>query len=230
MLFDNFNPGHLVIYFIVFLFSLSFHEAAHAWTSERFGDNTGRYLGRITLNPMAHIDPIGTILFPLIGYFGVAMFGWAKPVPVNPLSWRNKKMANIMTSAAGPLSNLLLALIAFIIIKVLIASGIMVPENVIEATFRRQSPTLPSSSPLIAFFVMLVSIALILNVALAVFNILPIPPLDGSHVLEELLPYEAAKAFEQVQQYGFVILLGLMWSGALGYIFGPVFQFVFWLI
>src|SRR5881275_334918 len=108
---NNFNPAHLVIYFIVFLFSLSFHEAAHAWTSERFGDNTGRYLGRVSLNPLVHIDPIGTILFPLIGMLtGAPIFGWAKPVPVNILNLRsNWKQKYMMIAAAGPASNLVLA-------------------------------------------------------------------------------------------------------------------------
>jgi len=164
-----------------------------------------------------------------MGYFGMAMFGWAKPVPVNPLSWRNKKMANILTSAAGPLSNLLLALIAFAIIKALVLGGIMVPENVLEV-LGKQAPTLPSANPLVSFLVMILPIMLFLNVSLAVFNMIPIPPLDGSHILEELLPPEAARAYEQIQQFGFIILILLLWSGALGHIIGPIYQIVYLLI
>jgi len=226
----NFNPVHLIVYFAVFLFSLSFHEMAHAWTSERFGDNTGRYLGRITVNPKAHIDPIGTIIFPLVGYFGFMMFGWAKPVPVDPASWRNKKMANVLTSAAGPISNLLLALIAFVIIKVLVLKGIMVSANVLEVVYGRKFPTLINGNPLTSLFVALLSIMLVLNITLAVFNMIPIPPLDGSHILEEMLSYEAARAYDQIRQFGFIILLLLMFSGALGYILNPVLNLVFILI
>src|SRR6185295_8710961 len=111
--------GNLIIWFIVLLFSLSFHEAAHAWTSERFGDDTGRMQGRITLNPIAHIDPIGTILFPILSAIGgIPLLGWAKPVQTNPLLWRDKARANIAVSAAGPISNFILATVAFIVIKV----------------------------------------------------------------------------------------------------------------
>src|SRR5437868_11110211 len=107
---NNLPIGDIILWFAVFLFSLSFHESAHAWTSSRFGDDTGRMLGRITLNPIHHIDPFGTIIFPLVGFIGgIPMFGWAKPVPVNPLLWREKTKANILTSAAGPISNLTLS-------------------------------------------------------------------------------------------------------------------------
>ncbi|HEY9233241.1 MAG TPA: site-2 protease family protein, partial [Blastocatellia bacterium] len=117
--------GNLIIWFIVLLFSLSFHEAAHAWTSERFGDDTGRIQGRITLNPLAHIDPIGTIVFPLLSAtVGIPLLGWAKPVQTNPLLWREKTKANIMVSAAGPLSNFILAVVAYLIIKALLISGV----------------------------------------------------------------------------------------------------------
>jgi Zn-dependent protease len=118
--------GDLILWFVVFLFSLSFHEAAHAWTSERFGDDTGRLQGRISLNPLAHIDLVGTILFPLLGFLrigGFFFFGWAKPVETNPLRWRNKDLANISVSAAGPISNMILAAIAFILLKTMLATG-----------------------------------------------------------------------------------------------------------
>jgi Zn-dependent protease len=106
------------------LFSLSFHEAAHAWTSEKFGDDTGRLQGRITLNPLAHIDLFGTVLFPIISALsGIPLLGWAKPVQTNPLRWRDKTKANIAVSAAGPISNFILAIVAFIIIKILVTAG-----------------------------------------------------------------------------------------------------------
>jgi len=221
------------MWFVVFLFSLSFHESAHAWTSEKFGDSTGRYQGRITLNPIAHIDPIGTILLPLIGFMsgGLAMFGWAKPVQTNPLLWRDKTKANIMVSAAGPISNFLLATAAFITIKALLISNVVSRPT----AFHRGGPfdvvvPVAENSGVMEPLVTLLSIMLILNVTLGVFNLIPIPPLDGSHVLEEVLPYQMAQAYEQIRPYGFVLLLALMWTPVLGWIIGPVYSFVFLLL
>src|SRR6185295_12803308 len=122
--------GNLIIWFIVLLFSLSFHEAAHAWTSYRFGDDTGRLQGRITLNPIPHIDPFGTILFPIMGAVtGFPLLGWAKPVQTNPLLWRDKTKANITVSAAGPISNFILAIAAFITLKIMLLSGVVMPNG-----------------------------------------------------------------------------------------------------
>src|SRR5215207_9289207 len=118
---------NLVIYMVVLLLAISAHEAAHAWMSYRFGDDTARLLGRITLNPMAHTDPIGTLLIPIAGFIFAAMgggrlplIGWGKPTPVNPLRWRNKNVANVMVSLAGILANLFIALVAFTIFKILL--------------------------------------------------------------------------------------------------------------
>ena len=122
---ENFDVGELVIYLVVLLLAISAHEAAHAWMSDRFGDDTARLLGRVTLNPAAHTDPIGTLLIPIVGYVfssaGIAapLIGWGKPTPVNPLRWRNKNVANVMVSGAGILANLIIALGALLIIKVL---------------------------------------------------------------------------------------------------------------
>src|SRR4029079_13535713 len=120
----------LVIYMVVLLLAISAHEAAHAWMSYKFGDDTARLLGPITLNPVAHTDPIGTLLIPIVGFIVSAMggafflIGWGKPTPVNPLRWRNKDLANVMVSIAGILANLLIATIAFIILKVLFRTGV----------------------------------------------------------------------------------------------------------
>jgi len=214
------------MWFIVFLFSLSFHESAHAWTSEKFGDYTGRQQGRITLNPIAHIDPIGTLLLPLIGFtqLGFMMFGWAKPVQTNPLLWRDKTKANIMVSAAGPISNLILATIAFVVIKVLLLSGVMGPPAILNY-FHVIGP-LADSSSFMEPLATLLSVMLLLNITLAVFNLVPVPPLDGSHVLESLLPYEMAQAYDQIRPYGFILLLALIWLGVFGWIINPIFNFV----
>lgn len=218
--------GFVIIWFVVFLFSLSFHEASHAWTSERFGDDTGRLQGRITLNPIAHIDPIGTILFPVIMMFtSVPLLGWAKPVQTNPLLWRDKTRANIYVSAAGPISNFILMTLTFIVMKVLILAGLL--------TFNRQyrniydvigpSAGQPAFMQPLALFL---GVMLMLNLALGVFNLIPIPPLDGSHVLEELLPHQMAQAYEQIRPYGFLLLILLLYANVLSFIFQPISIFI----
>ena len=218
--------GFVIIWFVVFLFSLSFHEASHAWTSEKFGDDTGRQQGRITLNPIAHIDPIGTIVFPLIMMFtSVPLLGWAKPVQTNPLLWRDKTRANISVSAAGPISNFILMALAFIIMKVLILAGVLAFNPKYRNIYDVIGPTTgqPAFMQPLALFL---GVMLMLNLALGVFNLIPIPPLDGSHVLEELLPYQMAKAYEQIRPYGFLLLIGLLYLGALNIVFQPISIFI----
>lgn len=220
------DPGFIVIWFVVFLFSLSFHEAAHAWTSEKFGDYTGRQQGRITLNPVAHIDPIGTILFPLISIFtSIPLLGWAKPVETNPLLWRDKTKANISVSAAGPISNFILVLISFIILKVLIASQVLTINGGARNFYEIIGPV-EGQAAFMAPLALLLTVMLLLNLALGIFNLIPVPPLDGSHVLESLLPYEMSQAYAQIRPYGFILLIALMYLGVLSYIFNPVFIFV----
>jgi Zn-dependent protease len=222
----DFDPGNLIIWFIVLLFSLSFHEAAHAWTSEKFGDSTGRYQGRITLNPIAHIDPFGTILFPIIGFVtGFPLLGWAKPVQTNPLLWRDKTKANISVSAAGPISNFILATIAFIIIKVMTSYLLLYPlggymfDLVVPISQEVPGYSQPAFMEPLAKFL---SVMLMLNIALGVFNLLPVPPLDGSHVLEEVLPYGMQEAYAQIRPYGFLLLYALLFLNVLTAIFVPV--------
>lgn len=221
--------GNLIIWFIVLLFSLSFHEAAHAWTSEKFGDDTGRLQGRITLNPMAHIDPVGTIVFPIVGFLtGFPLLGWAKPVQTNPLRWRDKTKANISVSAAGPISNFILASIALIIIKVLIVAGVLFPIGgfftmVVPVGAIFSDAAQPGYVEPLAKFL---SVMLMLNVALGVFNLLPVPPLDGSHVLEELLPPAMSAAYEQIRPYGFILLYALLLMNVFSAIFNPVMRFI----
>ncbi|HSB09450.1 MAG TPA: site-2 protease family protein [Blastocatellia bacterium] len=223
----DFDPGELIIWFVVLLFSLSFHESAHAWTSERFGDSTGRYQGRITLNPLPHIDVFGTILFPIIGFVtGFPLLGWAKPVQTNPLMWRDKTKANISVSAAGPISNFILATVALITIKILITAGLLFP---FQGFFTLVVP-MPGSPAFMEPLAKLLSVMLMLNVALGVFNFIPVPPLDGSHVLEEVLPDEMAHAYEQIRPYGFLLLYALLFLGVFTAIFIPVRDFVVFLV
>lgn len=219
--------GDLLFYFIAFILSLSVHESAHALTSYWFGDDTGYLQGRISLNPLPHIDPLGTILIPLLGFLSVAqglpaLIGWAKPVDVNPLRWRQKDLANITVSAAGPISNLLLALVTFVTMKIMMWQGLVEPDyrlfNVITPTPGQADWLLPLCTFL--------SLMLMVNVGLAIFNLIPIPPLDGSHVLETLLPERFKPAYEQLQPYSWIILLALLWLGVFGFIIAPVRHFV----
>ena len=207
---------------VVLLLAISAHEAAHAWMSYKFGDDTARLLGRITLNPVAHTDPIGTLLIPIAGFVighmsgpgvNIPLIGWGKPTPVNPLRWRNKDLANVMVSIAGILANLTIASIALITLKVLMRAGI----------FTTQLSGL--SEPLW----MLLTQMLLLNVSLAVFNLLPIPPLDGSKVLWTLLPDSMKPALEALERFGFLILLVVMQIGILDVIFRPVVRVVVFL-
>src|SRR5438445_6547096 len=124
--FDSNTVGQFILYMVALIFSLSVHESAHAWMSSRFGDDLARSQGRITLNPLAHVDPIGTLLFPAIGFFtGARLIGWAKPTPVNPLRWRNKRVANFWVSAAGVICNFIIAIVSGIGIRVLYSSGVI---------------------------------------------------------------------------------------------------------
>ena len=194
------NLPALVIGFLVLLLSLTVHEAAHAWTAMRLGDDTARRLGRVSLNPIVHIDPVGTLLLPLIAMASGSgmIFGWAKPTPVNVRNLRHPRRDNVLVTVAGPASNLVLALLAAIIYHQL-PSGI---------------------GSVIAFE------AMSLNVLLAVFNMLPIPPLDGGQVLLGVLPPQTALKLRAVQPYGFLILMALIVTGVLGYLIGPPYYFL----
>jgi Zn-dependent protease len=199
--------AQILIAFGVLLFSLTVHEAAHAVTADRLGDPTARRLGRVSLNPAVHIDPIGTILFPLIALMtSVPVIGWAKPVPVNGRNLRNGRRDFVLVAAAGPASNLALAVGA--------------------ALAWRMLP--PGSEGLVTT---LVQRALLINVLLAVFNMIPVPPLDGGNVLAGLLPLPLARQFERLRPWGFLLLYGLMLTGLLGAIVLPPAQLILsWLL
>ena len=208
----------LVIYMVVLLLAISAHEAAHAWMSDKFGDDTARLLGRVTLNPLAHTDPIGTLLIPIVGFIVGAMgggrfplIGWGKPTPVNPLRWRQKDLANVMVSIAGILANSLIAIIAFTIIKVLLVTG----------TFYRIPDGLREPVALFLEFL------LTMNISLAVFNLLPFPPLDGSKILETFLPASAQPILETLERYSYIILMVMIYMGLTGAIITPILNFVY---
>jgi Zn-dependent protease len=204
------NLAQLFIALIVLLFSLTVHEMAHAWTADTFGDPTARLLGRVSLNPIVHADPIGTILFPLIAMVsGAPLLGWAKPVPVNIRYLRHPRRDYMLVAAAGPASNLLLALCAALLLLVLPVS----PQTLDEPTV---------SVPLAA----ILSQMMRLNVLLAVFNMVPIPPLDGGNVLSGMLPLRFAALFNRVRPYGFMLLYALILTNGFNLIVLPPYHFI----
>ncbi len=207
--------AHLVIYMVVLLLAISAHEAAHAWMSHKFGDDTAYNLGRVTLNPVAHTDPIGTLLIPIISFiFGamggalgsIPLIGWGKPTPVNPRNWTNFKTANVMVSIAGVLANLILLIVAVLIAKILIWQGF----DIREFFGNSLNPVL-----------LLIGNMMMLNLSLFVFNLLPFPPLDGSKILSTFLPASFQPVLDLFEQYGFLILMFLIYVGVFRVIITP---------
>ena len=217
--------SHLVIYMVVLLLAISCHEAGHAWMSYKYGDDTAFMLGRVTINPIAHTDPIGTLLIPIVAFVlgsvggalgNIPLIGWGKPTPVNPRKWTKYKQANVMVSIAGIGANLILATLGFIVFKSMLEFGVITAQNVDAGMMK----------PLIIFLQYMI----MLNVSLAVFNLLPFPPLDGSKVLSTFLPESFQPVFALLEQYGFLILMLLVYWGVIGLIIRPVFAVVQYLL
>jgi Zn-dependent protease len=184
---------------IVLLFSVIVHEVAHGYVALLNGDPTAKMLGRITMNPAPHIDPVGTIILPLlllITHAGI-LFGWAKPVPVNPLNYRNYRWGEFAVSAAGPVSNLVLA----VLFSVVVRSGLNNPGLMQMAYF-----------------------GVSINIFLALFNLIPIPPLDGSHILALFLPRELGRLYAYLEPVGFILILILFYTGIMGIIIMPLYR------
>ena len=217
---QNLDIGTIAIQFAVLLFSLSIHEASHAWMADRLGDYTARYLGRVTINPIPHIDPIGTIVFPLLQFFlHFPLIGWAKPVPINPAHLRHPHRDQIFISLAGPASNLLAGFTAFAILVILKLSSPQARGFVEVMTF---TGGIPGNGSILAPVLGILYYAMIINLLLALFNIIPIPPLDGHWILYGLLPTNAAATLERMSSYGFILLYALMILGVFRIILIPV--------
>jgi Zn-dependent protease len=186
----------VLIYALPVLFAITIHEAAHGYVARHFGDNTAYMLGRVTLNPVKHIDPIGTIAMPLLLYFatsGAFLFGYAKPVPVNFGHLRHPRRDSILVALAGPASNFLQAILWAVLFTILVAAG--VDER---------------------FFLEMAKAGVLVNLVMWAFNLFPLPPLDGGRVLVGLLPPRAAWTFSRIEPYGFFIVLGLVVAGVVG--------------
>ena len=199
----------IAAYAIPFLFAITLHEVGHGWAAGRLGDSTARMLGRLTINPIKHIDPVGTIMMPAILLFMSSpfLFGWAKPVPINPRNLRNPSRDMIIVAVAGPTANFVMALFWAVMLRLLVSFG--------EA--------LGSSTD---FFIEMIRFGITFNVLLCVFNLIPIPPLDGGRVLRELTSPQLASLLDRIEPYGFIIVIALAALGPLWMVISPVMRFI----
>ena len=196
----------------ILLFSVVIHEISHGWMALRLGDTTARDMGRLTLNPIPHIDPVGSIMVPIFSLLvaGRVMIAWAKPVPINPLNFSNFRRDDILVSVVGPISNILMAFVCTILFILLAnVTSSFIPSNSI-------------TEEALVFFLKMFRGGIVLNVVLAVFNMIPVPPLDGSHVVASMLPEELSMRYRSLGFYGiFVILILMRWQP-----FNMVFSFI----
>ena len=201
---------NIILFLPVLLFSIVLHEVAHGWVALRQGDDTAERLGRITLNPLPHIDLFGTILFPLLLWASQAgfLFGWAKPVPVDPRKFRDYRRGDILVSLAGVTANLLLCFAFVLMILVVGALHQMIP----------------AATPTVELLVQMARYGVLINLVLAFFNLVPIPPLDGSHVVYHLLPPRMGAAYRRAGRFGILVLIGIMFfaPNLLSVVFWPV--------
>ena len=221
-----------VFEFVLLLFSLSFHECAHAWMASRLGDQTARLQGRVTLNPMVHIDPVGTLLFPALVIFGpllgfnvpFLLIGWAKPTPVITRNFTKIVRDDNLVTLAGPVSNLILVAVAFLILAV-ICLAVPGGQLLVVDSFRgRLAISAPSG---LQAAVVLSILAVQINLTLFFFNLLPIPPLDGSRVVRNLLPYRAVQQYDRIGGWISYLLMIVVGGFILRLLIGPVFALIY---
>lgn len=185
------------------LIAVTFHELAHGYVADRLGDPTARFAGRLTLNPLKHLDPIGTLAFVI-----TRMIGWAKPVPVNPYNLKNPKKDMIWVSLAGPATNFLIAVVAAVVFRILMSLPI--------------SPFSIFGQKIFVPLILITQLTVTINIGLGVFNLIPVPPLDGSKILTGLLPHRQAVAYSRIEPYGFIILIALIFLRVTDYIIVPI--------
>jgi Zn-dependent protease len=215
----------IVFQVVVLILAFSVHECAHAWTAWKLGDPTARMLGRVTLNPMKHLDLFGSVIFPLISLvYGGFVVGWAKPTPVTARNFKNYKRDDILVTLAGPASNLLSASIALVLLlfmKHLVPDGIQSIATAMALAQHVPGVTtegLPALFPIALFLYFVI----LINLLLFVFNLIPIPPLDGSHVLRHFLPYRAVQLYDRMGMFGLIILF-LVGGRFISALFSPLF-------
>jgi Zn-dependent protease len=200
-----------IFQFAILVFALSLHEAAHAWMASRLGDQTAAMLGRVTLNPIKHIDPIGTILIPLVMLFlpgyGGFLIGWARPTPVNTRNFKRVTRDDILTTLAGPASNLLAALGATIGLIILVHTTPTGAPAVRQLVTGIGDPNLMTSSPVVFPMALILYLGIWLNLVLSVFNLLPLPPLDGSHIFRHMLPYNWLRIYDSLGMISLILML-----------------------
>jgi Zn-dependent protease len=198
------------------LIAITFHEVAHGYVANRLGDRTAAAMGRLTLNPLAHIDPIGTVIMPLLLLIftnGQFVFGYAKPVPINPLNFDNPRKGMAISAAAGPITNIILAAVCMLLIKlVVLPSAKLIPETVVVPLF------------------LMLRYGILINVVLAAFNLIPIPPLDGGRVAVGILPRRHAAALSSLEPYGMIIVIILIITGVAGWFIRPLVNLFFALL
>ncbi len=212
---------------MAFALALSLHEAAHGFVAERLGDPTARWLGRITLNPIKHIDPFGTILFPLLlAAVGAPVLGWAKPVPFVTRNLRNQRWGPALVGLAGPASNIALGIAVTLVL--LLAKAVMPGFRPLLVVLVHEGAM--GAAGLAAPLVYLLFALAMINLVLAVFNLIPIPPLDGSHIVEAALPARAAFTYARLRPYGMFILLAFFWSGLFGHVLKPFLYGLLWIL
>ncbi|NIM05211.1 MAG: site-2 protease family protein [Armatimonadetes bacterium] len=201
----------LILTLPIFLLSISFHEYMHAWAADKLGDPTARTAGRLTINPRSHLDPVGLVMFILAVLFAGFFIGWAKPVPVNRHYFRQPRRDFALVSIAGPMANLIQAYVWYALLYlVLLVTG-------------------PFPSLGMAIVLNFLRLGVIVNIILLCFNLIPVPPLDGSRVLAWLLPARHAQVLDRIEPFGFFIILMLLWTGILGRIYVPMMQLVLWM-
>ncbi len=221
--------------FVILIFSLCVHESAHAWMASRLGDQTARLQGRITLNPAYHVDPIGTLLFPALGIFGPFiglggmgrfLIGWAKPVPVNTRNFRKIVRDDNLTTMAGPASNLLIALLSFAGLLAIIHAVPSGRELVINAFVGGEVNM--SEQPVLNTTILMLTLSIFINLSLCLFNLIPVPPLDGSHVFRNMLPYQAVQTYDRIPFFASLLILLILGRPVVRFLMMLVMTPIFW--